>query len=85
MPVLILTITVNLDKLLEDCRLASETALSKLCRVMVMAVDLPLMLVVAILRSKYGWTHRAREVVHVVLLVEGGNVRTTKRRITLAT
>lgn len=82
---LILTIAINLDKLLEDCCLTSETALSKLCRVMVMAVDLPLMLVVAVLRSKYGRTHRAREVVDVVLLVEGGYVRTTKRRITLVT
>lgn len=82
---LILTITINLDKLLEDRRLTSETALSKLCRVMVMTVDLPLMLVVAVLRSKYRWTHRAREVVDVVLLVEGGNVRTTKRRVTLIT
>jgi hypothetical protein len=48
MPVLVLAVSVDFDKLLEDGRLAAIAALGELCRVVVVAVDAPLVFVVAV-------------------------------------
>lgn len=71
---LILTVAEYLNELLKNCCLAAVTSLSKLRRVMVMTVDLTIVFVVAVLRSKYGRTHRAGEVVDVVFAIKGRNV-----------
>jgi hypothetical protein len=73
-PVLVLAVTEDLDKLLKNGGLASVTALGELGRVVVVAVDLAVVLVVAILGTKDGGAEGAGEVVDVVLFVEGGDV-----------
>ncbi len=64
---LVFAVPEDLDKLLEDGCLAAVAALCKLGRVMIVAVDLTIMLVIAILGAKDGWAKRAGEVVHMVL------------------
>lgn len=56
MPVLVLPIAENLHKLLEDGRLAAIAPLRELSGVVVVAVDVPVVLVVAILGAKDGRT-----------------------------
>lgn len=53
-PVLVLSISEYLDKLLEDGRLAAIAPLSESCRVMIMAENVALMFVVAVLGAKDG-------------------------------
>jgi hypothetical protein len=74
MPMLVDSISIDFDKLLENGRLASIATLSKLRRVMVMTVDLSLMLIVAVLGPEYSWTNGAGEVFDMVFPLEGGNV-----------
>lgn len=50
---LVLPISENLDKLLEDCSVTSMATLRKLSRVMEMAVDFALMFVVGVLGAKH--------------------------------
>lgn len=52
MPMLILSISEDLDKLLKNCRLTSVALLSKLGRVMIMTVDLSIVFIVAVLSTK---------------------------------
>lgn len=78
MPVLVLTITKDFDKLLENGRLTSIASLRKSGRIMVVAINVALVLVVAVLRSKDCWTYRACEVLNVVFSIQCGNVRATK-------
>lgn len=49
---LILSISEDLDKLLKNCRLTSVALLSKLGGVMIMAVNLSIVFVVAVLSTK---------------------------------
>jgi len=74
MPVLVLTVSEDLDKLLQDGSLATTAALGELCRVVVVAVDLALMLVVAILGTKHSWAQRTGEVVDMILAVQGCDI-----------
>jgi hypothetical protein len=53
MPMLVLSISENLNKLLQDGRLAPITPLGELGRIMVMAVNVSVMFVVAILSAEY--------------------------------
>ena len=71
---LILPVPENLHKLFEDRGVTSVASLRKLCRVMEMTEDLPIVLVVAILRSKDGRTHRTGEVVDVVFVIQGCDI-----------
>ena len=73
-PVLVLPISKYFDELLENSRLAAATSLSKLGGIMVMAVNLPVVLVVAILRPKDCWAEGASEVVNVVFAIERRDV-----------
>jgi len=66
MPVLVLTVPIDLDELLEDRCLASVASLGKPSRVMVMTVYFPLVLVVAVLSSKNRGTYGAREMFDMV-------------------
>lgn len=64
---LVLPIPEDLDKLLKNCRLTSVAFLSKLGGVVIMAVDLPIVLIVAVLSAKDGRAERARKMVDMVL------------------
>lgn len=74
MPVLVLSIAIDFNKLLQDGRVATITSFGKLRRVMIMAVHLAIVLVVAVLRPKDGRTDRTRKVLDMVFPVDGGNV-----------
>ena len=69
MPVLILAVAKNLNKLLEDCSLAAIAPLCVLRRVVVVAVHISFVLLVAVLGSKDGWAKGTCKMVDVVLPV----------------
>lgn len=71
---LVLAVAVDFDKLFEDGGLAAIAPLRKLCRVMVVAVDAALVLVVAVRGAEYGRTDRAGEVLDVVFPFESSDV-----------
>ena len=48
-----------------------------------MAVDLAIVLVVAVLRSEYCWACRACEVINVILSLQGCDVRTAQSTVAL--
>ena len=75
MPVLIDTIAEDFDELLQNGGLASIALLRELRRVVVMAVHVAFVLVVRILRTEDGRAHAAREMLDVILSVQGGDVR----------
>lgn len=79
MPVLVLPVAEYLDKLLKYGRLASAASLGELGGVVVVAVDLALVLVVAVLGSKDRRAQRAREVLDVVFSFERRDVRPSER------
>lgn len=80
---LVLPVAENLDKLFENGGMAAVTPLGELGRVMVVAVDVAIVLVVAVLRAKDGGAERTGEVLHVVLAVERGDVGASKGATTL--
>lgn len=67
---LILSISEDLDKLLKNCRLTSVALLSELGGVMIMAVDLSIVLIVAVLSTEHGRTERTGKMVDVILSLE---------------
>ena len=71
---LVLAIAEDFDKLFEDGRLAAIAALCEFCRVVVMAVDISLVLVIAVLGAEHSGTHGTRKVLYVVFTVQGGDV-----------
>lgn len=71
---LVLPIPEDLHELLKNRSLASITSLRKLSRVMEVTEDLSVMFVVAVLRAKDSWTHRAGEVVDVVFPIQSCNI-----------
>lgn len=80
---LILAVAEYLYKLLEDCCLTTIASLSELGRIVIVAEDLVIVLIVTILSSKYRWTYRTGKMVDMVFSVEGSNVRPAKSSITL--
>ena len=66
MPVLILSIAKNLDKLFENGVVTPMASLCKSSRVVVMAIDVSIMLIVTVLRAEYCRTYRACEVFNVI-------------------
>jgi len=70
MPVLILAIAEDLDKLLENGSLAALAPLGKTGRVVIMAIHLAIVLIVAVLCSKHCGTQRAGKVINVVFPLE---------------
>lgn len=71
---LVLTVTKDFDKLLKNCRLTSVTLLSKLGGVVVVTIDLAIVLIVTVLRTKDGRAQGASEVVDVVFALERSDV-----------
>ena len=72
---LVFTISINFDELFQNSRLAPVAALCKPCRVVVVAIYIPTVLVVAVLGAESGWTHRTGEVVDMVFSVNSGYIR----------
>ena len=82
---LILSISQDLNKLLEDSSMTSITPLSKLCRVVIMTVDLIFVLIVAVLRPKDRGTNRASEVLDMIFPFQSSDVGSTKSSSTSET
>lgn len=80
---LVLTVTKNLDKLLKNCRLTSVTFLGKLGGVVVMAINLSIVLIVAVLGAKDSGTKRACEMVNVIFAFQGRDVGSPEGTTTL--
>ncbi len=85
MPVLILSISENLDELLQNGSLAAVASLSELSGIVIVAVDLSFMFVVAILSPKNGWADRTGEVLDMVLALKRRDIRTAQCATTLET
>lgn len=68
-PALVPHVSVDLDELFQDRGAASGALGRKPRRIVVMAIDIPVVLVVRVMRPKQGRAYRASEVLHVILLV----------------
>jgi len=74
MPMLVLAVSVNLHKLLQD-RGPAACALDSVAEgVVVVTKDLAIMFIVRVLRPKNGRADRARKVLDMVLVIQSGNV-----------
>lgn len=80
---LVLTITKDLDKLLQNSGLTSIAALGELSGVVIMTIDPAIVLVIAVLRAKHSGTDGAGEVLNVILAVKCSNIGPTKCTATL--
>ena len=67
---LILPISKDFHKLLENSDLATVALLCELCRVVVVAVDVAVMLVIAVLSAEYRIAEGTSKVVDMVLAVQ---------------
>ena len=85
MPMFVRVIPVDFYELFEDGCPTAGTFDCKPGRVMEMAVDLTGVLVIAILRSKDGWTNRASEMLDVKLHVQGGDIASSEGSATFGT
>jgi hypothetical protein len=74
MPVLILAVSIDLDKLLEDSRPAASALGGVTERVVIMTIDPAIMFIVRVLGSKDGRADRAGKMFDVVLVLQGGDV-----------
>ena len=71
MPTFIPHIAVDLDELLQDGTVASRTFCCEAGGIVVVAVDIPFVLIIRILRAEYRVTHGACEIFYVELFVCG--------------
>jgi hypothetical protein len=74
MPVLVLAVAKDLDELFENGGLTPTAALGELGGVVVVAVNVAIVLVIAILGAEDGRTQGAGKVVNVILALEGRDV-----------
>lgn len=81
-PMLVLIVAIDLDKLLEDRSVTSCAADSESGGIMEVAEDFAIVFVVTILRSKNSWTRRAREMLYVELGSQGSDVTASKSTAT---
>ena len=75
---LILAISIYFHELLQNRGLAAVALLCESCRVVIVAINVPLMFVIAVRGAKDGRAHRTSEVLNVVFPVESGNVRASQ-------
>lgn len=75
---LVLTVPKDLDKLFKNGNLASVAALRILRGVVIVAINIPVMLVVAVLSAKHRRAQAAGEVIDVVFTVKSGDVGPSK-------
>lgn len=66
-------VSVDLDELLEDSRVATNALDGKTSRVVPVTKDSAVVLIVRILGAKEGWTNRASEMLNVILFLCKGN------------
>ena len=78
MPVLVLTIAEDFNKLLKNRSMASITPLSKLRGIVVMTIYIAFMLIVRVLGTEHGGTDGASKMFDVIFTIESRDVRTTK-------
>jgi len=78
-PMLILTVSEYLDELFQNGCLATVAFRGKLCRVVVVTVNLAAVLVVRILGTKHRRTDTAGKVLDVVFAVKRRDVGATER------
>ena len=78
MPVLVLTVAVDLDELLQDRGSTSSTLCSVAERVVVVTVNHAVVLVVRVLGTKDRWADRACEVLNMIFVVECRDVGASK-------
>jgi hypothetical protein len=71
---LVLAVAEDLNELLENGRLAAVAALCKSRRVVIVAVNVAVVFVIAVLRAEYSRAERACEVIDVVFAVEGCDI-----------
>lgn len=74
MPVLVLTVAEYFDELLQNGVLTAITALRESCRVVIVAVDIALVLVVAVLGAEYCRAHGAGEMLDMILPIQRSDV-----------
>jgi hypothetical protein len=72
---LILTITKDLNKLLQNGVVTTMTPLRKSCGVVVMTINVSIMFVVAVLCAEYCWAYGASEVLNMILSVQSSYIR----------
>lgn len=82
-PVLVLAVAIYLDELLEDGSLATIAALSEAGGVVVVAVDVGIMLVIAVLGAENSIAHGTRKVIDVVFSIQSSNVGASQGASTL--
>lgn len=74
-PVIYYTIlSFNFDILFQDRHVATSTSYSKSSTVMKVTIDLPVMFIITIIRSKYGRTIAASKVFRVIFFIQCNNV-----------
>lgn len=71
---LILAVAKDFDKLLENCSLTAIAALSKLGRVMIVAVDFSVMFIVAVLGAEDGGADGASEMFDMVFAFQSSDI-----------
>ena len=76
---LVLAVSEDFDKLLQNCSLAAVTSLRILRRVVIVAVDLSFVFIVAVLSAKDCRAYRAGKMLDMVFSIKCGDVRSTKR------
>ena len=74
MPVLILAVSKDFDKLFKYSGMTAIAPLCKFGRIVIMTEYVPLMLVVAVLRAKNSRTYRTRKVLDIVLTFKSCNI-----------
>jgi hypothetical protein len=79
MPVLIHAVPEDLHELFENGGLTAIALLRKLGRVVVVAVDAAVVLVVGVRGAKHRRANTAREVLDVIFAIEGCDVRSSQR------
>jgi hypothetical protein len=78
MPVLVLAVSEDFDKLLENRGLTPIAALSKPRRVMVMAINVSFVFIVAILGTEHGRANRTGEVLDMIFALQSCDVGSPK-------
>lgn len=66
---MVLTLPEYLNKLFQNRGVASITTLCELCRVVIVAIHMSIMLVVTVLGTKDCWAHRTSEMIYVIFVV----------------
>ena len=78
MPMLVLAVSEDFYKLLQNSIVTSVASLRKACGIMIVAVDISIVLVVTVLRAKHGRTCRTCKVFNVIFSIQCSNIRASQ-------